>query len=100
MICYGGDDDEVFIGTGPGPHPMLRRGNRLHLIDEEVKRIIDESYANAKKMHSEEHMDVLHSCAALLVEKEKIGREEFKAFSQMKMRKLPLLPPVPFVENA
>ena len=43
-----------------------------------MKRIIDESYAHAKKI-IEEHMDILHSCAALLVEKEKIGREEFES---------------------
>ena len=63
-------------GTWPIPVPTVRKP--LPLIDEEVKRIIDESYAHAKKI-IEEHMDVLHSCAALLVEKEKIGREEFES---------------------
>ena len=77
MICYGGDDDEVFIGSDLA-HTRSYGEETASLIDEEVKRIIDESYAHAKKI-IEEHMDVLHSCAALLVEKEKIGREEFES---------------------
>ena len=48
------------------------------LIDGEVKNIIDESYAKAKEL-LQEHMDVLHRCAQLLIEKEKIGREEFES---------------------
>ena len=76
MICYGGDDDEVFIGRDLA-HTRSYGEETASLIDEEVKRIIDESYAHAKKI-IEEHMDILHSCAALLVEKEKIGREEFE----------------------
>ena len=77
MICYGGDDDEVFIGRDLA-HTRSYGEETASLIDEEVRRIIDESYAHAKKI-IEEHMDVLHSCAALLVEKEKIGREEFES---------------------
>ena len=77
MICYGGDEDEVFLGRDLA-HTRSYGEETASLIDEEVKRIIDESYAHAKKI-IEEHMDVLHSCAALLVEKEKIGREEFES---------------------
>ena len=77
MICYGGDEDEVFIGRDLA-HTRSYGEETASLIDEEVKRIIDESYAHAKKI-IEEHMDVLHSCAALLVKKEKIGREEFES---------------------
>ena len=77
MICYGGDDDEVFIGRDLA-HTRSYGEETASLIDEEVKRIIDESYAHAKKI-IEEHMDILHSCAALLVEKETIGREEFES---------------------
>ena len=47
-------------------------------IDEEVKRIIDECYIKAKKI-IQEHEDVLNQCASLLLEKEKISREEFEA---------------------
>ena len=47
-------------------------------IDEEVKRIIDDAHTKAHSM-IEEHMEVLHKCAKLLIEKEKIGREEFEA---------------------
>ena len=47
------------------------------MIDSEVKRIIDECYAKAKAM-IEEHIDVLHKCSDLLIQKEKIGQEEFE----------------------
>jgi cell division protease FtsH len=46
-------------------------------IDREVKSIVDECYAKAKDIITE-HMDVLHSCAQLLLEKEKVTREEFE----------------------
>lgn len=77
MINYGSDDDEVFIGRdlahtrGYGEHTAT-------LIDSEVKRIIDESYDKAKDL-IQENMKVLHACASLLIEKEKIGREEFES---------------------
>ena len=48
------------------------------IIDEEVKRIIDDCYAKAKEI-IEAHRPVLDRCAALLLEKEKIGQEEFEA---------------------
>ena len=48
------------------------------MIDAEVKRIIDEAHEKARQMVSE-NMDVLHACAKLLMEKEKIGRAEFEA---------------------
>ena len=75
-ICYGSDDDEVFIGRDLA-HTRGFGEETQTLIDEEVKRIIDEAYANAKSCILE-HMDVLHKCAALLIEKEKIERAEFE----------------------
>ena len=50
-------------------------------IDQVVKRIMDECYAKARKI-LEEHMEVLHSCASLLIEKERITREEFESLFQ------------------
>ena len=76
-ICYGSDDDEVFIGRDLA-HTRGFGEETQNLIDEEVKRIIDEAYANAKSCILE-HMDILHKCAALLIEKEKIERAEFEA---------------------
>ena len=75
-ICYD-DDNEVFIGRDFGQ----TRGYSERIaaeIDEEVKRIIDECYAKAKEIILE-HRDVLDACAELLLEKEKISREEFEA---------------------
>jgi len=48
------------------------------MIDREIKRIVDECHKKAKELIGE-HMDVLHACAALLLEKEKISRDEFEA---------------------
>ena len=76
MIQYGSDEDEVFIGRDLA-HTKSYGNEIADVIDEEVKRIVDECYAKAKKIILE-HEDVLHSCAALLIEKEKIGQEEFE----------------------
>ena len=77
MIHYGSDDDEVFIGRDLA-HTRGFGEETQNLIDEEVKRIIDQAYADAKAC-IQAHMDVLHKCAALLVEKEKVERDEFEA---------------------
>lgn len=77
MVQYGGDEDEVFIGRDFG-HTRNYAEETAALIDSEVKRIIDEAYAKAKELISQ-HEKILHDCAALLIEKEKIGREEFEA---------------------
>ena len=80
MIDYGSDDDEVFIGRDFG-HVRAYSDEVTASIDAEVKRIIDECYAKAKNVILE-HRDVLESCTALLIEKEKIGQEEFEALFQ------------------
>ncbi len=82
VICYDDDDDEVFIGRDLAhakSHSEIVAGE----IDREVKSIIDDCYAKAKKIILE-HEDVLHKCAELLLEKEKIGREEFEALFAQK----------------
>ncbi|MBO5227795.1 MAG: ATP-dependent zinc metalloprotease FtsH, partial [Lachnospiraceae bacterium] len=77
LIHYGSDEDEVFIGRDWG-HTKSYGDSAADLIDEEVKRIIDECYAKAKDILMQ-HESVLHNCANLLLEKEKINREEFEA---------------------
>ena len=77
LINYDNDDDEVFIGRDLA-HARAYGENIATIIDQEVKRIIDECYAKAKKILNENE-NVLHKCAELLLEKEKIGREEFEA---------------------
>ena len=76
LINYDNDSDEVFIGRDLA-HTRGYGEAVAGKIDEEVKRIIDECYEKAKTM-IEDHMNVLHKCAALLLEKEKISREEFE----------------------
>jgi len=76
MINYEtAEDDEVFVGRDIGHEAHYSEAVKS-LIDSEVKRIIDECYAKARKT-IEEHMDVLHKTAELLLEKEKITGEEF-----------------------
>ena len=77
MICYGDDDDQVFIGRDLA-HTRSYGEGVASTIDEEVKRIIDGCYSRAKKMLMD-NMDILHKSSALLLEKEKIGGEEFEA---------------------
>lgn len=71
MINYGGDNNEVFIGRDLA-HTRTYSEEVASEIDSEVKRIINECYAKAKQIILD-HEDVLHSCCALLMEKEKIG---------------------------
>lgn len=77
LVCYTNDDDEVFIGRDLA-HTRSYSEGVASAIDSEVKRIIDEAYAEAKRIIME-NRDVLDSCAALLLEKEKISKEEFEA---------------------
>ena len=76
LICYKDDDDEVFIGRDLA-HARGYSEGVASAIDAEVKSIIDHSYDQAKKIIGE-HRDVLDRCAELLLEKEKITREEFE----------------------
>ncbi len=80
VICYDDDDDEVFIGKDLA-HAKSHSETISGEIDKEVKAIIDECYAKAKALILE-HENVLHSCAELLLQKEKIGQEEFEALFQ------------------
>ena len=77
LICYKDDDDEVFIGRDLA-HAHNYSEGVASAIDAEVKHIIDHAYEEAKRIIGE-HRDVLDRCAALLLEKEKITREEFEA---------------------
>lgn len=78
LVSYDNENDEVFIGRDLA-HTSRGYGESVAtVIDKEVKRIIDECYARAKQI-IEEHENVLHACAELLLEKEKISREEFEA---------------------
>ncbi len=76
VVCYD-DEEEVFIGRDFA-HTKSHSEEVSGEIDREVRAIIDECYSRAKKIIME-HEQVLHSCAKLLLEKEKIGREEFEA---------------------
>jgi cell division protease FtsH len=77
LVNYDDDDNEVFIGRDLA-HTRSYGEEVASMIDQEVKRIIDEAHEKATTMIAE-HENVLHACAELLIEKEKIGREEFEA---------------------
>ena len=77
LINYGSDEDEVFIGRDLA-HTRTYGEGVATVIDEEIKRIIDECYAKARSIINE-HKAILDKCAEILIEKEKITREEFEA---------------------
>ena len=81
LINYDNDSDEVFIGRDLA-HTRGYSEDVAKAIDSEIHSIIEECHDNAKKIISE-HMDVLHGCAKLLLEKEKVHRDEFEALFTM-----------------
>lgn len=78
LINYDNENDEVFIGRDLAHNSRGYGENVATVIDAEVKRIIDECYSRARHI-IRKYDDVLHACADLLLEKEKISREEFEA---------------------
>ena len=85
VINYDSDGDEVFIGRDLAqtrPYSERIAGE----IDMEVKSIIDECYAKAKEIITE-HMDILHASSELLLEKERVTREEFEALFENRGKK-------------
>ena len=76
LLSYGGDDDEVFIGRDLA-HTRSYSETVAAQIDEEVHAIVTKCHEDARRIIGE-HMDVLHRCADLLIEKEKITKEEFE----------------------
>ena len=77
MVHYGDDDEEVFIGRDLA-HTKGFSDATAKAIDDEVKKLIDDCYEKAVKI-LKENEQILHKCANLLIEKEKIGRDEFEA---------------------
>lgn len=77
LINYGSEDDEVFIGRDFAQTKGYSE-EIAGVIDKEVKKIIDECYEKARNI-LKDNVNVLESCAKLLLEKEKIGREEFES---------------------
>ena len=76
LVNYDSDQDEVFIGRDLA-HTKSHSEQVAGTIDAEIKRIVDECYKKAKEIILE-HREVLDSCAELLLEREKITREEFE----------------------
>ncbi len=87
LICYDEDDNEVFIGRDLA-HTKGYGENVATIIDQEVKRIIDECYVKAREI-IHQHEQILHKCADLLLEKEKISKDEFEELFSNEPTKLP-----------
>jgi cell division protease FtsH len=83
LLNYDSDDDEVFIGRDLA-HTRGYSESVASRIDREIKRIVDECYVKAKEI-IKENESVLYRCAELLLEKEKIGRDEFEALFQQQV---------------
>lgn len=82
LVNYDNDDDEVFIGRDLA-HTRSYSEDIARRIDDEVKAIIDDGYSEARRI-LHENIEVLHSCAKLLIEKERISREEFEELFDQK----------------
>ena len=83
-IQFGGDNDEVFIGRDWG-HARNYGEGVAATIDQEVNRIVTDAYREAKRL-LQENMEMLHATAKLLVEKEKVTGDEFRALFDQKVR--------------
>ena len=81
LICYGDDDEEVFIGRDLA-HARGYADSTAAKIDEEVKKVVDDCYVKAKDIINK-NIEILHSCAKLLIEKEKITQAEFEALFEV-----------------
>jgi len=81
FINYEENSDEVFLGRDLG-HARAFGEEVAGQIDREVKKLVDDCYIDAKRILID-YMDVLHACAALLLEKERISREEFEGLFNM-----------------
>ncbi len=77
LISYANDDEEVFIGRDYG-HTRAYSDTTANEIDEEIKQIVADCYEKAKNMLTQ-NMEVLHKSAELLLEKERINRDEFES---------------------
>ncbi len=77
MINYENSEEEVFIGRDLAQQKSFSEST-AGLIDKEVHGIIDGCYRKAKEILNE-NIEVLHACAKLLLEKERIGKEEFES---------------------
>ncbi len=86
MINYASDDDEVFIGRDLA-HTRSYSESVARVIDEEVKKIIDECYDKAKQILTD-NLQVLHDCANLLIERDRISREEFESLFPKKSQEI------------
>ena len=83
-IQFGGNSNEVFIGRDWGQERNYGE-NVATTIDQEVNRIVTEAYQEAKRL-LKENMEMLHATAKLLVEKEKVTGDEFRALFDQKVR--------------
>ena len=84
VICYADEDDEVFIGRDLA-HAKNHSESISGEIDKEVKNIIDDCYVKAKEMILA-NMTELHKCAEMLLEKERITRNEFESIFETEVK--------------
>ena len=79
-VVYGTDPGETFLGRDFGQGRGYSE-NIAAEIDNEIRDIVDESYETARRILTE-HMDQLHTVAAVLMEREKISGDEFKTLME------------------
>lgn len=69
-LTYSEEEEEVFLGHSVAKHKSVS-DETAHIIDEEIRRVIDRNYQRAKQLLTE-HNDKLHLMAQALVKYETI----------------------------
>lgn len=77
-ICFGGSEEEVFLGKDMATHNRDYSENTASQIDIEIRDIVLSAYRTAETI-LKENIEKLHRVAKMLIEKEKITGDEFEA---------------------
>lgn len=77
-VCYGTDNNSVFLGRDMGSRTQDYSEATAAKIDQLVLDMINKAYGDATKILSE-NMDKLHDIAKYLIKHEKMGSEDFTA---------------------
>jgi len=75
-LTYGEEEGEVFLGHSVTQHKNVS-DETAHIIDEEIRAIIDRNYARAQNILTEK-MDKLHMMAEALIKYETIDQDQIE----------------------
>lgn len=99
-MVYGEEEGEVFLGRSVTTHKNMSEAT-MQTVDKEIRRILDEQYALARRL-LDENRDKVEAMTAALLEWETIDAEQVKdimAGKPPRAPKLPSAPPAPKVDG-